>query len=194
VRLAFHEDRFGVQDHELRGRTGWPAHEARAIVHERLHHAAPARLQVALTPAWPVQREPTLGVRHAPRASTRLPGSQAAAKLAPHIAATDEQGPPAQGGGALGGHHSRAYIHARHLARVRYQQQLREYHLELRQWRHLLFERERLLIKLASVERRLARLAEQPARGVAGETYEIGGAWFRQIGKRRPVELKKAPV
>lgn len=53
-------------------------------------------------------------------------------------------------------HHSRAYVHARHLERVAYVRELRQYHLELRQWRRLLSQRERLLTKLMSLEKRLA--------------------------------------
>jgi hypothetical protein len=90
--------------------------------------------------------------------------------------------------------HTRAYIHARHLARVRLQRELRTYHLAVRQWRHLLVVREQLLRKLTSLERRLARRAAA-ARGPAGQShlpvhvYEIDGAWFRQAGRRRAVAL-----
>jgi hypothetical protein len=40
---------------------------------------------------------------------------------------------------------------------VRFEQQLKEYRSAVRQWRHLLLERERLLRKLASLEKRSPR-------------------------------------
>jgi len=196
VRSAFHEDRFGAQAHELRGRTGWQAHEARAVTHERLHRASPASAHVEATPVWPVQRAPKSQPRHAQASAThRLPAYQAAAEPARHAARADHQRPAHDAARRTHqqAHHSRGYIHARHLARVRYRQELSEYHLELRQWRHRLVERERLLRKLASLERRLARQAVLRGRRMVAETYEIDGTWFHQIGRRRPVALKKRP-
>ncbi len=82
--------------------------------------------------------------------------------------------------GDLPVHHTRAYVHARHLARVQYRAELERYHVELRQWRHLLVVRERLVRKLASIERRLAH----PAKSVV-RVFEINGTWFRHRERLR---------
>lgn len=95
-------------------------------------------------------REPAHGQRIAP-GRQRLPAHHAR-----HAAASQQHKhggvPPIQ----LPPLHRRPAIHARHLARVRYRQELKIYHLELRHWRHLLLDRQRLLRKLAWLERRLA--------------------------------------
>ncbi|HLG73654.1 MAG TPA: hypothetical protein VK009_24820, partial [Chloroflexota bacterium] len=89
--------------------------------------------------------------------------------------------------------HHMPYVHARHLARVRYQQELKQYHLALRQWRHLLAVRQHLLTKLASLERRLARQAQHPPkRQLAGMVYEIDGTWYTQSGRRKPRVVRAA--
>ena len=90
--------------------------------------------------------------------------------------------------------HSRASIHRRHLARVAYRQALKQYHVELRAWRHALIEREHLLRKLASLEKRLQRQQQAHHPQATGITFEIQGHWFHQVGHHRAALLKKAPV
>jgi hypothetical protein len=53
--------------------------------------------------------------------------------------------------------HQRAFIHARHEARVERQALWREYRLEVSDWRRQLLAREELLLKLLRLEKRLAR-------------------------------------
>jgi hypothetical protein len=160
----FHESRFERQTHEARrGGEARPAHEQRALLaaHER-------RLErLSSTGRQADQR--------LPRAGRAQPASHAAQ--------------PAANRHALAGH-TRSQIHARHLARVRYQQELKRYRLELRQWRHLLTERARLLRKLASLEKRLAR----PTHERRVEVFEIDGDWYEQLGGGRPVAVKAEPA
>jgi len=91
--------------------------------------------------------------------------------------------------------HTRAQIHAHHLVRLEWKQELKEYRAELREWRHLLTVREQLLRKLVTLERRLARAAAgKPSHPAAEHLYAISGVWFRQTGRGRPAELKTAPA
>ena len=202
---SFHANRFGAAAHELRGRTGWAAHEAHAPAHERLHRASPAAVHGDAAPAWPAQRQPKAEPRHAGTVvRQRLPAYQGGAAavaggqhtLPSHQASGGQQRPAHRAARRIRqqAHHSRPYIHARHLARVAYEQALKQYNVELRQWRQLLVERERLIGKLASLERRVARRAAHPAPHQAGETFEIEGTWFHQIGKHRAIQLRKTPI
>jgi hypothetical protein len=208
---AFHETRFGAQAHEVRrAARAWPAHETLGwqASHERRARRQLASLPAAVGSAPTVRREPLLHLRHAaPQSATAIPASEQPA--APEYASLTSElsaSQPSRGSGAPAaahqsaagsshadhgqGHH-RSFIHARHLARMRWRQELREYHLELRHLRHLLVDRATLLRKLASIEERLARRASAPLpHHLPLHVYEIDGAWFRQAGRRRPTELK----
>ncbi|HLG69583.1 MAG TPA: hypothetical protein VK009_04075, partial [Chloroflexota bacterium] len=206
----FHETRFGAHDHELRGqRPSSTVHErlVLAATHESRSTAralAPARAQAeANTPEPPATREPRRQMRHTASSSTkRQPAYSAlaqehAAADASHPAASSKPVRKRSAHAAHRGHqppkHHMPYIHARHLARVRYQQELKQYHLALRQWRHLLVVRQHLLTMLASLERRLARQAQHPPkRQLAGTVYEIDGTWYAQSGRRKPRVVRAA--
>jgi hypothetical protein len=75
-------------------------------------------------------------------------------RFAAHTHERRHSGQP--GHSSLAGH-TRPEIHTRHLTRVHYEQALSNYRLELRHWRHLMTEREFLLRKVGTLERRLRR-------------------------------------
>jgi len=158
------------------------AHEdrLRVLARHRSTHQTSAGRPAARIPVEQAQlssgtsgRRPRRGAHHvSPRNATALPdGGHPAARR------------PANQGAHV--HHSRRFIHARHLARVRWLEELRQYRLEVRQWRRALQTRARLLSRLSILERRLAHSLVGPNQAPAPRTFEIEGSWFRQSGGRR---------
>ena len=180
--ILTHDTRFSAQSHEAR--SGRRSHE-RAV---RTHEAA------ALRAAHEQREQPRLG------AMARRTAPAAAFRQSLRVV----RGPAYEraGGAALTSNklrttvrrrlpmHSRGFVHARHLARVQWQLQEREYRPAVRHWRQLLVARERLLTKLERLERKLAAWA---ARALASHplarVYEIDGTWFEQVGNGRQKNL-----
>ncbi|MGH2470064.1 MAG: hypothetical protein ACRDGF_08315, partial [Chloroflexota bacterium] len=103
----------------------------------------------------------------------------------------------------LGSRGPRAFIHARHLARLRVLAELKVYHRARRAWLAAIHRRERALGRLqrlqAELARRQARLSREPAHsGHAAPRlraprfiFELDGEWEAQTGRRRPVALAR---
>ncbi|HUZ78553.1 MAG TPA: hypothetical protein VMV93_13325 [Chloroflexota bacterium] len=97
----------------------------------------------------------------------------------------------------------RAFIHARHLARLRVLAELKVYHRARRAWLAAIHRREHALARLVRLEAALARRQARarlvhPRNGHATQrlaaprfVFELDGEWEAQTGRRRPVPLAR---